>query len=133
LFWKKILKKKDDRKKLFKAPEDVRKSFRVTPAADGPIKIFLDDKSVSMVNISSGGACFKNNNFKPGTLYPAQFLLPDEVEDICVTIEIISFDDDGLCRSRFHDLSPEHEDQIHQYVLNRQKEILAEEKKRLTL
>ncbi len=132
MFWKRILKTAEEPKKGFSVPEDIRKSFRVSPSAEAPIRITLDQKTVSVIDISSGGACFKNNNLKSGVFYPSKFLLPDEVDEISVNIEILKIDENNLCRSRFHDLNPEQEEMIHQYVLNRQKEILAEQKKRLT-
>ncbi len=131
MFWKK--KKAEDEfggKKLFKMPTETRGAFRVYPSKGNPIILKFDGKTVSAVDISSGGISFDNKGFQKGTSYTVEMTLPKDPEPITAKMVIIKIDEKEVCRCSISELSPEQEDQIHSYVLRRQKEELAEKKHR---
>jgi len=57
--------------------------------------------------------------------------LPKDPKPIIAVVEILKIDEKEVCRCKIANLTPEQEDQIHHYVLTRQKEELAEKKHRL--
>lgn len=130
MFWKKTRNKGEDSTKLFKSPEEIRDSYRVVPSPDTPIELTLDGKSVSVLNISSGGLYCENNNFEARSLYSFHLLLPGITRKISGKIEILEITEKNLCHCQFRGLDQEFENHIHRFTLNRQKEELENKKKR---
>jgi hypothetical protein len=127
LFWKKKSDKPEG-KSLFKVPEQSRGAFRVAPAAEEPVILKISGVAVPVIDISSGGVSFKNINFKVGVSYDITLLLPYSLAPITTKLKIIKITDDKTCPAVFLDLEPEFEDEIHHYVLLRQKEELKNKK-----
>ncbi|GJL80102.1 MAG: hypothetical protein NPINA01_30910 [Nitrospinaceae bacterium] len=132
MFWKKSTDKDKGSSKLFKNPEEIRGSFRVHPSAEAPIEMILDNKPVSVLNISSGGLCCVNDGFEVGGIYLFHFILPGIDKKVTGKIEIREITEKNHCRCKFQNLLPEYQDLIHRYTLNRQKEDLEKNKKRST-
>ena len=125
MFWKK---KSEEPRKMFKVPEQSRGAFRIAPDPNEPIVLKVGGGTeVNVLDISSGGLSFKNVNFKVDTLYDANFSLPNGVA-IKTKIKILRITDNQVCPAVFIDLNPEWEDEIHRYVLIRQKEDLKNRK-----
>jgi hypothetical protein len=124
LFWKK--KNKDDGK-LFKAPPTDRGAFRVYPSKENPVTIKVGDAKLIAIDISAGGISFDNKNFKNGATYPLEITLPEN-ETITVETTIHKIDEKNICRCSIVGLSEYQEDQIHSYILARQKEEMAQNK-----
>lgn len=133
MFWKKSRNKGEDSKKLFISPEEIRESFRVVPSSNSPIELTLDNKCVSVLDISSGGLCCENSNFEIGNLCSFHFFLPGITRKISGKIEILEITEKNLCHCQFRGLAPEYENHIHRYTLNRQKEELENKKRRPSL
>ena len=130
MFWKKSHSKDPDSNQLFVSPEELRNSFRVTPSLSEPVDLTLDNKKVSLFDISSGGLRCENKGFSVGSLYSFHMFLPGIDRKILGKIEVREIIKMTQCRCRFRDLAPEFEDLIHRYNLNRQKEVLEKTKKR---
>jgi len=124
LFWKK---KNKDEGKLFKAPPADRGAFRVYPSKENPVAIKVGDAKLIAIDISAGGISFDNSNFKNGATYPLEIILPEK-ETITVETTIHKIDDKNICRCSIVGLSEYQEDQIHSYILARQKEEMAQNK-----
>lgn len=133
MFWKKSQTKNVTPKKLFVSPEERREYYRVGPAADEPIKLNMDNKIVPIIDISSGGLCCANNNFKTGSLYSFHLYLPDITRKIFGKLKILKITEEILCHCQFNNLDPELENLIQRYTLNRQKEELEYINKRRNL
>ena len=131
MFWKKLLQLR--RKRGSSRPQavvDIRAGYRVSPSLEAPILLIVDRHPIPARDISSGGVSFKNRNFMVGVFYSVNFILPHDKKEISGQLEIMSIDRDKVCRCRFLDLTQEQEDTIHQYVMERKKEILAESQNR---
>tara|TARA_B100001123_G_scaffold380517_1_gene450183 strand:- start:625 stop:1005 length:381 start_codon:yes stop_codon:yes gene_type:complete len=123
LFWKK---NKEKEKKMFKTPSEVRGSFRVYPSEENPILLKVGDAKLKAVDISAGGISFNNKDFELGASYPMQIILPKNKGNFTVETEILKIDEKNICRCKIVGLSDEQEDEIHGYILARQKEEIAE-------
>ena len=128
MFWKKKKKEEEEKKSMFKVPDQSRGAFRIAPNPEEPIVIDIIGEKVNVIDISSGGASFKNTKFKAETTYDGQFTLPNTGFVVKVKIKILRITDAQICHSIFVDLHPELEDEIHRYVLLRQKEELKTRK-----
>jgi hypothetical protein len=126
LFWKKKSKDADDGK-LFKAPPADRGAFRVCPSKENPVIIKVNETELTAIDISAGGVSFDNINFKIGATYPLEIIVPEK-ETIIVETTVHKIDDKNICRCSIVGLSEYQEDQIHSYILARQKEEMAQNK-----
>jgi hypothetical protein len=130
LFWKKKTKNTNEGR-LFKAPPTDRGAFRVYPSKENPVNIKVGDNKLIVIDISAGGISFNNNNFKNGATYPLEIILPEK-EPITVETTIHKIDDKNICRCSIVGLSEYQEDQIHSYILARQKEEMAQNKGKIS-
>jgi hypothetical protein len=126
LFWKK--KTKDTAKKLFKNPSETRGTFRVYPSKENPIIIKVGSIDLIGIDISAGGITFDNKKFKLGATYPLEITLPGGKGTFTVKTEILKIDDKDVCRCKIVGLSEDQENQVHSYILSRQKEEIAQNK-----
>jgi len=127
LFWKKKTKDTGG-KKLFKNPSETRGAFRVYPSKENPIIIKVGSTDLIAVDISAGGISFDNKKFKLGATYPLEITLPRGKGTFTVKTEILKIDDKNVCRCKIVGLSDDQEDQVHSYILARQKEEIAQNK-----
>jgi c-di-GMP-binding flagellar brake protein YcgR len=130
LFWKKSHNKGNAPKKFFESPEEIREHFRVVPSSDEPIDMTLDNKKVSIIDISSGGFRCKNGNFSVGNFYSFHLYLPENTLKIYGKVQVLEITELNLCRCQFSSLDPKFENHINRYALNRQKEELQNKRKR---
>ncbi len=124
MFWKKKAKPK-----LFKVPDNRRDSFRVIPHPDRPAVITLLGKNFQATDISSGGISFRNPAADPESQFKVEITLPTSRSKLFAELKILKKKEDGLCHCIFVEPDPDFEDEIHYYVLERQKEEIREEKK----
>ena len=128
MFWKKKNKDEEEKKSMFKVPDQSRGAFRIAPSPEEPIIIDIIGEKVNVIDISSGGASFKNTKFKAETIYEGKFTLPNTGVVVKTKIKVLRITDAQICHSIFVELTPELEDEIHHYVLLRQKEELKSRK-----
>lgn len=123
MFWKK--KESAEKKKtLIKSAPETRGAFRVNPMPDEPIEFIFCGKTVSAIDISSGGFSFNDNGFKPG-IYDVAFTLPGNPLAINTKLELMRIiPEKNICCCQFVELTLEQEDAIAHYVLIRQKQDL---------
>ncbi len=120
MFWKKPKKDKEP-KKLFNIPEQARNAFRVKPHEDEPVVLQFKEQSVPILDISSGGVAFMGKDFQLNQIYPIRFSLPGVADEIQGQLKILRMDDKGTCNARFMSLGKQAQEEIHLYVLERQK------------
>jgi len=82
------------------------------------------------MDISAGGLAFKNIDCRVGDVYRIDLQMPGSVEMITVDLTILSIDGRDICHCQFKNLTEEQEEVIHQYVLERQKGLMQELKRR---
>ena len=127
MFWKKKS-KEDTGNKLFKKPPETRGSFRVYPSKENPLLLKVGPTALHAVDISAGGISFDNKDFILGEKYPMEITLPKGKGSFKVATEILKIDEKNVCRCKILNLNPGQEDAIHSYILDRQKEEIAEQK-----
>jgi len=129
LFWKKKKNKEESKDKLlFKMPVETRGAFRVYPSKENPIRLKVNNVNLTAIDLSAGGISFNNKSFKKNVALPLTLDLPSHTHSINAKVEILKIDDSDICRAKIVGLSAEEEDDIHHYILNRQKEELEEKK-----
>jgi hypothetical protein len=130
LFWKKKTDEdKESKSKLFHLPkEDKRQAFRIAPDPNDPILVHLADKKVKVMEISSGGISFLDQGLKSKAVYPVSFTLPITGALVKAKLRVLRVNRKGICQCRFVALDEKTENEIHRYVLARQKEILRSRK-----
>ncbi|QPJ66053.1 MAG: PilZ domain-containing protein [Candidatus Nitrohelix vancouverensis] len=109
-------------------PAETRGAFRVYPSRENPVYLKVNNTNLTAVDISAGGISFENKSFKKNVSYDMQITLPATDNEINAKVEILKIDEGNICRAKMVDLSPQDEDDIHHYILTRQKEELIEKK-----
>ena len=110
---------------LFSLPNGERRyAFRIRPSAASPIEFAVRGQTVCVRDISAGGLSFPGVPLAPEDRETIVFDLPGLNVTVTATIEVVSVDTDGVVHCRFIDLTAEIEDEIHLYVLQRQKQII---------
>lgn len=128
MFWKKKKNEDEDKPKLFKAPKETRGSFRISPDPAEPVVVKLDGITATVVDISSGGLSLKCRTLKIGGIYQGIVTLPRSTMEMNLKLNVLRMDEHQNFHCRFMDLTPDYEDEIHRYVLLRQKEELQSRK-----
>lgn len=105
-----------------------RKAFRLCPSEADPIIITFMGKSVSLIEISAGGASFNNQGFKQGDSDNVRFSLYGQRHPVSAVMEVISIGEPDVCHCRFSDISEESQETIHRYVLLMQRKYLSKNK-----
>ena len=100
------------------------------PSKEDPIIIKVGSTNLRAVDISAGGISFENKSFKLGATYPMEISLPKGKGAFTVKTEILKIDDTDVCRCKIVGLNPDQEDLIHSYILARQKEEIAQQKRK---
>jgi len=114
---------------MIETTEETRGAFRVEPLPKQPIPFLFMGKRVDVLDISSGGISFKNDEFPKGKTESVKFKLPGDPNIIETKLEIVRIiPEKNICCSQFVDLNSEQEDQIVKYVLERQKYDLRKQK-----
>ncbi len=128
------------RKKTIPEPEmfhlmsrERRKWFRIRPAPEDPIVLRFDDREIHVRDIGAAGLSFDNtNDFSIGPLESCQLDLPEMGPALPVKLEIIAIDHRNVCHCEFNTIEEGAVERIHQYVLQRQKDILRKQKEQKT-
>lgn len=128
MFWKKKKSDGEGTSKLFKAPQETRGAFRISPDPAEPVLVKMNGTTATVVDISSGGVSLKCKSLKIGSLYEGIVTLPRSTKTITLKLNVLRQDETQAYHCRFMDLTPEHEDEIHRYVFLRQKEELQNRK-----
>lgn len=128
MFWK--WKRKSDRPTkrsdapLFEAPRERRGAYRIDPDPNVPVTVCVDEETHPVFNISAGGLAFPAPGLSSGVRRLSSLHLPDGCPPSEVMLEVIRRGEGETRHCRFIDLSSELEDRIHQYVLERSKELI---------
>lgn len=110
---------------LFSLPSQERRhAFRVRPSAEAPIAFAVRGQAVIVGDISAGGLSFSGAPCAAGDRESIVFTLPGLNTTITATIEVVKVDADGVVHCRFIAMATETEDDIHLYVLRRQKQMI---------
>ncbi len=125
MFWKE---KRNNSEMFSFESNDRRSSYRVSPSANAPIAFEFGGEKVQVLNIGAGGLAFKNKGFKSGDTQAIELLLPHQNVTLTPVLEINTIDDQNICHCNFSAVGEDEVELIHQYVLNRQKEIIQPKK-----
>jgi c-di-GMP-binding flagellar brake protein YcgR len=125
LFWKR---KQTDSEIFSLKLNDRRASYRVSPSKSAPIVFDIKGHKARVVNISAGGLAFKCKHFTDGDSLAIEFLLPYLDVSIAPILEIKKIDKQNICHCNFKEIAEEEVEAIHQYVLERQKELMQSKK-----
>jgi len=122
LFWNKgddsPQKNKDGRSDA----SDLRTSFRVRPLSDAPVIIRTPKgKKANILNISSGGLCFKSQKLKAGKQFKVNLIVSESVPAFLISLEVMSSYSNLAC-CKFLNPSFELQEELHHYVLKVQKD-----------
>jgi hypothetical protein len=129
LFWKK--RQSSDNSELFHyESNDRRKFFRVRPSENVPVQFKVGKKKNQVRDIGAAGLSFKNIMFKRGAIFTATIELPGLSSSIKAELLVVTIDTNGFCHCKFKEITKEAIENVHQYVLRRQKEILHQRIKR---
>ena len=127
MFWKR---KRNDSEMFSYKTDDRRTFFRVCPSEEEPMVFQFGEKKVRVINISAGGLSFNNNDFSVKETHPVDFDLPGQDSKISTVLEIVGIDQKNICHCRFKGIEEDAVEEIHQYVLIRQKVIMRTKRKR---
>ena len=105
-----------------------RNAFRLCPPESEPIFFRFKGKTVSLLEISAGGASFTNVNCEVGDTDTVRLFLSGHPAPIEVVMEILRIDELDVCSCRFIDIGETTAEAIHQYVLTMQKKYLSGQK-----
>lgn len=106
------------------APSSGRTAYSVVPDSDDPIILQLDGNLSRVMEISAVSFASPEGAAKPGRRYPFSMDLPTYRKPISGYVDVLPDVRDGELVCRFVDLSEEHTDALHLYVLARQKTAL---------
>ena len=105
-----------------------RNAFRLCPPETAPIFFRFKGKTVSLLEISAGGASFTSVNGEVGDTEAVKLLLPGQPVPIEIVMEVLRIDEEGICNCRFVNIEESTAEAIHQYVLAMQKKYLSGQK-----
>jgi hypothetical protein len=105
-----------------------RVAYRVVPNRDDPAIFQVDGTLTRVLEISAQCVLTPETELKLGRRYPFNLDLPTSKIGITGYVDVLPELDNGDVVCLFVDLSPEELDQIHLYVLMRQKQVIREMK-----
>jgi hypothetical protein len=108
--------------------DDRRSSFRVCPSKSEPVIVVIDDRKVHALDIGAGGISFENKDLKKGETIYATIELPGRPSPVEVTLKVLFVKNQSVCHCRFEDIEEKEADEIHLYMLAKQKEDLRKER-----
>ncbi|MEM7206286.1 MAG: PilZ domain-containing protein [Pseudomonadota bacterium] len=111
--------------------ETDRMSYRVVPDRNDPVILQANGKLVRVIDISAGGASCESDHLKVGQTYDARINLPDGFIDIRCKLEVLYRDPDHSYHCQFNDVDESGSDQLHRYVLQRQKTAIKAVKEKI--
>jgi len=116
-----------------------RAAYRVVPDPDDPVILMIESNLCRVVDISASGFSCRSTEVSAGQRYTFKLDLPTSGPELEGLVDVLpggknegSVDPDSL-HCKFVDLKPEYIDQLHQYVLSRQKEAIRSLKNRSRL
>jgi len=104
-------------------PSD-RSAYRVVPDRDDPVIFQIDGQLTRVLEISAHGIHAPVGEIKAGRRYPFSLDLPSSRIGITGYVDVLPELDNGDLVCLFVDLSADESDQIHRYVLMRQKQVI---------
>ncbi len=103
-----------------------RAAYRVVPDRDDPAIFQVDGALTRVLEISAQCVLAPETELKLGRRYPFSLDLPTSRLGITGYVDVLPELDNGDVVCLFVDLSAEELDQIHRYVLVRQKQVIRE-------
>lgn len=109
--------------------DNKRNAFRLCPPETAPILCRFKGKTISLIEISAGGASFCSIECEAGDSERVRFFLPGQAAAIEVVMEVLRLDKLNVCSCRFTEIDEITAEAIHRYVLAMQKKYLSGKKK----
>lgn len=120
MFWK----KKTDDISLFTYESNTRRtSYRLRLAGDEVVTFILGEKEHVLLDIGGGGLSFENKGYIKGDGGPITLKLPGHDHPIPAVLRIRDICKNSVCHSAFVEIAEEDVEKIHQYLLEKQKNI----------
>lgn len=101
-----------------------RAAYRVVPDPDDPVILLVDGNLCRVLDISASGVSCTSDDLSSGRRYPFMLDLPTAKAQIHGVIDVLPKGDDGKLHCQFVELTAEYVDQLHRYVLVRQKQAI---------
>ncbi|MDY6906020.1 MAG: hypothetical protein SWH61_15190 [Thermodesulfobacteriota bacterium] len=131
MFWKKKLINRDPPGVLFAyETTDRRSAYRVQPSPEAPVIVDFEGNVVEVNDISAVGVSLKSSLLKKHGTYEALLGLPGRGVMIECVISVVDIDTAGIAHCSIRKMDDDGVELIHRYVLERQKQLLREEKER---
>ena len=105
--------------------------FRIKPSRKDPIQVFVEPHAFLVKDVGAGGMAVckdEGKSLEVNKEYPFKMALPLIDEKISGIMRIVNISEEAY-HCAFIDLTQEHKEKIHFFVLERQKEELREKKK----
>ena len=103
-----------------------RTAYRVVPDRDDPVIFQVDGSLTRVVEISAQCVLAPSTELKLGRRYPFNLDLPSSRLGLNGYVDVLPELDNGDVVCLFVDLSAEELDQLHRYVLLRQKQVIRQ-------
>jgi hypothetical protein len=127
LFWNKKNRKSGKDPLGLDYDDDRRQFYRVEPATDKPVVFCHGNHTEPVTNLGAGGlAFFSTSKFQSGQQIEGKLYLPDLSSPLPLLAEVVNVEVTSLVRMNISKIHSDHRELIHQYVLDRQKEILGD-------
>lgn len=101
-------------------------AYRVVPDPDDPVILQIDSGLTRVMEISAQCVLAPATDLKLGRRYPFNLDLPTSRLGVTGYVDVLPEQEDGDVVCLFADLAPEELDQIHRYVLMRQKQVIRQ-------
>jgi len=98
-----------------------------------PIFFTLAEKAYEIVDIGGGGLAFRNTGFAAGQRVEIELEIPGFAPLIRTGLEVRSICENNICHCAFAGISEEDVEKIHQYMLEKQKEMVRSKKTARTI
>ncbi|MCP4575720.1 MAG: PilZ domain-containing protein [Deltaproteobacteria bacterium] len=129
MFWK----KKTDDISLFTYESNTRRAFyRLRLSADEDVTFTLGENEHVVIDLGGGGLSFENTGFVEGDVGPITLRLHDHSNAIPAILKIRCICKNRICHCAFIEIADDDVEKIHQYLLQKQKDMARSRKSRIS-
>ena len=102
-----------------------RSAYRVAPDTHDPVVLMIEDRIYRVINISATGISCTGPELDLQMRYRVKLLLREEDQPMTLHLDVVT-QRDGAYHCRFVELSEATQEVLHQYVLQRQKQVIRQ-------
>jgi len=130
LFWKKKKSKKSEDPFSISWDPGLRSYHRVRPAPDAPVFLKVGKEKLPIIDISAGGAALPPGRFVSGQRLSGVLLMPGDEPPIPAIFQVVHVVPGKVVATEIVKIKEEDRERLHKYVLDRQKQEIAERRRR---